>query len=562
MPAPDGCRVGTRVCRLSWAQRPDGRRMSHIGTPPCDKGVVLSDTLAKPCAVASRRWTLVAAVLGSSLAFMDGTVVNVALPAIQRDLDATVSDVQWIMESYTLVLAALLLVGGALGDHYGRRRLFVIGISLFAIASIGCAMSGSALQLIAARAIQGIGAAMLIPGSLALVSSAYPLAERGAAIGTWSAFSGITTAIGPVAGGYLVEHYSWKWAFLLNLPISVLLLLICIMKVPESFNKKNHSPVDVTGALLVTIALAGIVFSLIDAQNEWLSSTVLIAGIGGVVAFILFFWIETHKDHPMLPLGLFRVRNFAGANLLTFLLYAAMGGSLFFLPLNLIQVQDYGATEAGAAFMPLVVIMFALSRWAGRLVDLFGSKLPLIVGPLIASVGFGMFAWPGINPDYWSTFFPAICVMGLGMSVTVAPLTTTVMNAVDTDMAGTASGVNNAVPRVAGLLAIAVFGIVLTRRFDSTLHSQLAHLHVSAATVAAMLAQRQKLAGIVVPSDVSHQDALALRQAVGLSFVSGFRWVMAISSACAFFSAISAGFLIDGKRTTTGSTSQRDVATK
>jgi EmrB/QacA subfamily drug resistance transporter len=521
--------------------------MSHIGTPPCDKGVVLSDPLAKPCAAAARRWTLLAAVLGSSLAFMDGTVVNVTLPAIQREFNASVSDVQWIMEAYTLVLAALLLVGGALGDHYGRRRLFAIGVALFATASIGCALSSSALQLIATRAIQGMGAAMLIPGSLALVSSAYPLAERGAAIGTWSAFSGITTAVGPVAGGFLVEHYSWKWAFLLNLPISLLLLLICITKVPESFNEKNHDSVDVIGAFLVTVALAGIVYSLIDAQNEGISTMVLVAGVGGVAAFILFFWMETHQSNPMLPLGLFRERNFAGANLLTFLLYAAMGGSLFFLPLNLIQVQGYGATAAGAAFMPLVVIIFALSRWAGRLVDLFGSKLPLIVGPLVASVGFGMFAWPSINPDYWSTFFPAICVMGLGMAVTVAPLTTTVMNAVDTDRAGTASGVNNAVSRVAGLLAIAVFGIVLTRRFDSALHNELAHLQVSPATLASILAQRQKLAGIVVPSDVSHQDVLALRQAIGMSFVAGFRWVMAISSACALLAAISAWFLIDGK---------------
>jgi EmrB/QacA subfamily drug resistance transporter len=525
--------------------------MSHIGTPPCDKGVVLSDTLAKPCANASRRWTLLAAVLGSSLAFMDGTVVNVTLPTIQREFNAAVSDVQWVMEAYTLVLSALLLVGGALGDHYGRRRLFIIGILLFSLSSVGCAMSTSVAQLVATRAIQGIGAAMLIPGSLALVSSAYPLDQRGAAIGTWSAFSGITTAVGPVAGGFLVEHYSWKWAFLLNLPISFLLLIICIAKVPESFNKKNHAPVDLIGALLVTIALAGIVFSLIEAQNDWLSVKVLTAGAVGIVSFILFFWIETHKAQPMLPLGLFRDRNFAGANLLTFLLYAAMGGSLFFLPLNLIQVQGYGATAAGAAFMPLVVIMFALSRWAGRLVDVFGSKRPLIVGPLIASAGFGMFAWPSINPDYWTTFFPAICVMGLGMSVTVAPLTTTVMNAVDTDMVGTASGVNNAVSRVAGLLAIAIFGIVLTRRFDSAIHSSIAHLQVSSATAASILAQRQKLAGIVVPSNVPDQVALALKRVIGLSFVSGFRWVMAISSACALLAAISAWFLIDGKRATT-----------
>lgn len=250
----------------------------------------------------------------------------------------------------------------------------------------------------------------------------------------------------------------------------------------------------------------------------------------------------------MLPLGLFRERNFAGANLLTFLLYAALGGSFFFLPLNLIQVQGYSATAAGAVFVPFIVIIFALSRWGGRLVDLFGSKLPLIVGPLIASAGFGMFAWPTINPDYWTTFFPAICILGVGMSVTVAPLTTTVMNAVGADLAGTASGINNAISRMAGLLAIAVFGIVLTHRFDSALLNEISHIQMNQATTTSILAQRQKLAGIVVPSDVTYQDALALKRAIGLSFVSGFRWVMLISSGCSLLSAICAWFFIDGKR--------------
>jgi len=265
---------------------------------------------------------------------------------------------------------------------------------------------------------------------------------------------------------------------------------------------------------------------------------------------ILFFWSEAHQDHPMLPLNLFRERNFAGANLLTFLLYAALGGSFFFLPLNLIQVQGYGATAAGAAFMPFVVIMFSLSRWAGRLVDVFGSKLPLIIGPTVAAIGFGMFALPTIGANYWTTFFPAICVLGLGMTITIAPLTTTVMNSVSTDLAGTASGTNNAISRVAGLLAIAVFGVVLTHRFDIALAAALSHSQLASAMVASILAEHQKLAGIVIPSQVSHQDALLLKRAIGLAFVSGFRWVMIISSACALLSAISAWFLIDGKRGT------------
>jgi MFS family permease len=280
---------------------------------------------------------------------------------------------------------------------------------------------------------------------------------------------------------------------------------------------------------------------------------VLIGGSVGIVSLILFFWVEAHQEYPMLPLGLFRERNFAGANLLTFFLYAALGGSLFFLPLNLIQVQGYGATAAGAVFMPFIVIMFVLSRWAGRLVDVFGSKLPLVVGPVVASVGFALFAWPTINPNYWVTFFPAICVLGLGMSVTIAPLTTTVMNSVGTDLAGTASGINNAMSRVAGLLAIAVFGVVLTHRFDSALLVALTDARVTPATMVSILAERQKLAGIVIPAQVSYQDTLLLRRAIGLSFVSGFRWVMTLSATLALLSGISAWFMIDGKGGTVGS---------
>jgi EmrB/QacA subfamily drug resistance transporter len=429
----------------------------------------------------------------------------------------------------------------------------VNGVSLFAIASFACALSGNVLYLIAARAVQGIGAALLIPGSLALISSAYPVAERGAAIGTWSGFSAMTTAIGPVVGGFLVEHYSWKWAFLVNLPVSLLLLIICVLKVPESLNQKDLNPIDVRGTSLAIVALGGIVFALIDAPNGWSSETVLIAGSVGMVALLLFFWAEAHQDHPMLSLGLFRERNFAGANLLTFLLYAALGGSLFFLPLNLIQVQGYGATAAGAVFLPFILIMFVLSRWAGRLVDVFGSKLPLVAGPVVASVGFGMFALPTINPNYWVTFFPAICILGLGMSVTVAPLTTTVMNSVGTDLAGTASGINNAISRVAGLLAIAVFGVVLTHQFDSVLLAGLSHSRIDPATVASVLAERQKLAGIVIPAQTSYQDTVALRRTIGLAFVSGFRWVMIISAALALLSAISAWFMIDGKGSAAGS---------
>jgi EmrB/QacA subfamily drug resistance transporter len=522
--------------------------MSLAGKPPCDSAVILSGTMAMPCAASSRRWTLVAAIVGSGLAFIDSTVVNVALPAIQRELGASTADAQWVMESYALFLSSLLLVGGALGDRFGRRRMFMLGVTLFVAASIGCALSADVNQLIATRALQGVGAALLVPGSLALISATYPQAERGAAIGTWSAFSGITAAVGPVLGGFLIEHYSWRWAFLLNVPVGVVLLAICAMKVPESMGASRRQPVDVGGAMLVTLGLAGVVFALIEAPARgWTAAPILLAATIGVLALALFVRVEARGNAPMLPLGLFRRRDFAGANLLTLLLYAALGGALFFLPLNLIQVQGYGATAAGAALLPFIAIMFLLSRWAGRLVDVFGSKLPLMIGPTVAACGFALFTIPSIDAAYWSGFFPATCVLGLGMSITVAPLTTTVMNAVGAELAGTASGVNNAVSRAAGLLAIAAFGIVLTAAFDARLADALASLSLPSGLASAVLEQREKLAGIVIPQDAPAAAAADLQRVIGHAFVAGFRWVMWLSAGLALLSAVCAWLLIDGK---------------
>ena len=522
--------------------------MSQIGKPPCDDGIILSGAPARPCSAPSRHWTLVAAILGSSLAFIDGTVVNVALPAIQRELGATTADAQWVMESYALFLAALLLVGGVLGDRFGRKRIFMLGTVLFTLASVACSMSTAVGPLITARAVQGIGAALLVPGSLALISATFPQSERGAAIGTWSAFSGITAAIGPVIGGFLVDHYSWVWAFLVNAPVGIVLLAICAAKVPESKGGLDAGPIDVTGASLVTIGLAGLVFAFIEApMRGWAATPIWMSLVIGVVALLLFVRVEARSTWPMLPLALFRERDFAGANLLTLLLYASLGGSLFFLPLNLIQVQGYSATVAGAALLPFIATMFLLSRWAGTLVDRFGSKLPLVAGPTVAALGFAMFALPSSHSNYWTGFFPAVCVLGLGMSVTVAPLTTTVMNAVSREHAGTASGINNAVSRTAALLAVALFGFVLTLVFNATLDRELAGLHAPTQLVTAVVAQRQKLAGIVMPDGYPAATTAALKHAVDVSFVAGFRWVMLIAAGLAVLSAISAWILIQGK---------------
>jgi EmrB/QacA subfamily drug resistance transporter len=518
--------------------------MSHIGKPPCDEGAILYGAKPSPCSPEAHRWTLVAAILGSGMAFVDGTVVNVALPAIQRELSATAAQAQWIIESYALFLASLLLVGGALGDRFGRRFVFMVGTGVFCVAAIGCALSVTVGQLIAARAVQGLGAALLVPGSLALISATFPQAERGRAIGTWSAFSGMAAAVGPVLGGYLIDHYSWTWAFLVNVPVGAVLLALCLTKVPESRGNAAGSGLDVVGATLATVALAGIVFAFIEAPVRGWTAAVLFALLAGMLGLALFVVAEWRNRSAMLPLQLFRIRNFTGANVLTLLLYAALGGGLFFFPLNLIQVQGYGATAAGAALLPFIAIMFLLSRWAGTLVERFGARIPLVVGPLVAAAGFAMFAVPSIGGTYMSTFLPAVCVLGLGMAVTVAPLTTTVMNSVGPELAGVASGVNNAISRAAALLAIAVLGIVMTLAFDATLSSRLSSMQLPSALLGAIEEQRDLLAAIEVPANIDAATASAIKRAVGEAFVSGFRWVMVVCSALALISAWSAWMLI------------------
>lgn len=519
-----------------------------IGKPSCEEGIILSGTLTEPCSVKSRRWALAVAILGSSLAFIDGTVVNVALPAIQRAFGSTTSKAQWVMESYALFLASLLLVGGVLDDRFGRKRVFILGTIVFTLASIGCSLSTTIGALIAARAIQGVGAALLVPGSLALISATYPASERGGAIGIWSGFTGITAAVGPVIGGFLVDHYAWTWAFLVNVPLGLLVLAICVAKVPESKAHKIGGRIDYLGAGLVTVGLAGVVYAFIEAPSHgWGALSVYGSLAAGISALLLFILVEAKAASPMLPMLLFRDRSFTGANLLTLMLYAALGGTLFFLPLNLIQVQGYSATEAGAALLPFIAIMFFLSRWAGSLVDRFGARLPLVLGPLVAAAGFALFAPISVGSNYWATFFPAICVLGLGMSITVAPLTTTVMNAAGMEWAGTASGINNAISRAAALLAIALLGFAMTLAFNARLDVELGSLGLPADLISTVVAQRQKLAGISIPGSQSGATVKALKHAIDASFVSGFRLVMLISSALSLLSAGAAWLFIPGK---------------
>jgi len=490
------------------------------------------------------RWVLAATILASSMAFIDGTVVNVALPFLQTNLNATAIGIQWVVEAYALFLSALLLVGGSLGDRYGRRRIFNIGVVVFALASAACGFAANIDELIIARAVQGIGGALLVPGSLALISSCFSKEERGKAIGTWSGFSAMTTAFGPVLGGWLVEHVSWRAVFFLNLPLALAVIVISVSRVPET-REENHDPLDWMGAALATVGLGALVFGLIESPRLGFHSTVVWLNlIGGVVFLAWFVFHEARTKHPMVPLRLFRSTDFLGANLLTLLLYAALMGALFFFPLNLIQVQGYSATAAGAALLPFVVFMFGLSRWSGGLIQRFGPRLPLMVGPAIAAAGFALFAMPGMKANYWTGFFPAVIVLGFGMAITVAPLTTTVMQSVSEEQAGTASGINNAVSRTAGLLAIAVFGVVILYAFNQQLGARLNEVGIDEQLKRSVYEQRVRLAGLEVPQGLDPATHERIKQVVGGSFVSGFRLIMFLSAALAIASAASSWLLI------------------
>ena len=522
--------------------------MANIIKPPCDEGVIRSAREGVPRPSHLGPWVLAATILGSSMVFIDGTIVNVALPALQRDLHANVAGVQWVMEAYALSLAALILTGGALGDRLGRRRMFAAGITLFAIASLACGLSQQISQLIVFRAIQGIGGALLTPESLAIISASFSQEQRGRAIGTWSGFTSITTALGPVVGGFLVDRYSWRWAFLINLPLALLVLSITFWRVPESQDLEAGARLDWPGAVTATAGLGVIVFGLIQASTLALSPPAVLSAVGiGALLLIACVALEARSASPMIPLDLFRSKSFSGVNLLTLLLYAALSGALFFVPFDLIQVQGYSAMAAGASLLPLIVLMFLLSRWSGGLVARYGARLPLLVGPTIAAIGFALFAVPGIGGSYWTTFFLPTTILGLGMAISVAPLTTVVMNSVDVRRAGLTSGINNAVARTAGLLGIAIASLFLVLAFSSGLDHRMASLTMPAQTRQVIDEQRIRLVDLQLPADIGDEMGAKIRRAAKESFVAGFRLVALGGAAVALASAACAWLTIEAQ---------------
>ncbi|HSL01590.1 MAG TPA: MFS transporter [Rubrobacteraceae bacterium] len=522
--------------------------MANVIRQPCDEGILLSTAARTPCAPNAAPWVLAATILASSMAFIDETAVPVVLPSVQNAIGATGVDAQWIVVAYTLFLASLVLVGGSLGDHLGRRRVFSIGVGLFALASAGCGLAQSPEQLIAARALQGVGGALLIPNSLAIIGASFEESRRGKAIGTWTSLTSVTLILGPVLGGYLAENVSWRGVFFINVPLAIVALIIARSHVPESRDPEARR-LDLLGAALATVGLGGVAFGLLESSRGGLQDPLVIGGlVGGVLALVAFLVVESRGRAPMMPLSLFRSRNFAGANAFTLLLYFALVGTIFFLPFNLIWVQGYTATAAGAAIVPAIVLMSLLSRYTGGLTDRYGARLPLVLGPAIAAVGFALFALPGIGGSYWLTFFPAAVVLGFGLSILVPAVTTVTLNSVDVRHTGLASAVNNTFSQTAGLLAVALLGVLMFAAFGSSLESRLAAVDLPPEARQQLEQEKIKLGAAQVPEGMDPGLGATVERAIDEAFVTGYRLVMLVAAATALASAISAALLIEGKK--------------
>jgi EmrB/QacA subfamily drug resistance transporter len=508
-----------------------------------------------------QRLTLVAAILGSTVVFLDSTVVNVALPAISEDLDAGLSGQQWVVEAYMLTLVALILVGGSLGDQFGRRRMFVTGLAGFAAASVLCAAAPSVELLIVARGLQGIAGALLVPGSLALVAAAFEGAERGRAVGTWTAFTGIATVVGPAGGGWMVDNLDWRWIFWVNVPLIAVTIALALHSVEESRDPRAYRGIDWTGILLSALGLGGPVFALIEQPSYgWSDPVVWGPLLAGVACFALFIRHEARAEHPMLDLSLFRIRNFWVANLTTFTAYSGLIAGLFFVTLFLQQVAGYSALDAGLATTPISVILFALSPRLGKIASGTGPRLPMTAGPIVAGVGLLLMLRIDADPDYVAEVLPAMVVFGLGLAATVAPLTATVLDSVDPSHAGIASGVNNGVSRVAGLLCIAVLGAVISADFGSRLDEELGSAQLSPVAGAAVEEAKEQPLGTPDVGRAPPAEAALVREAAADASTGAFHLAIGIAGVLMIAGGIVSGLGIVNPRRPTEAVPSRGTA--
>ncbi len=541
MTAPTGASIETvdKAAPAPALHRPwfPGGRVAR--DRPCDA----------PCQARARPFVLAATILASAMAFIDGTVVAIALPSIQQDLQTGFQALQWTVNGYTLPLGALILIGGALGDRIGRRLIFMIGIGIFALASVLCAMAPDAGTLIAGRALQGVGAACLVPQSLAILSASFPKEIRGRAIGLWAGAAAITTAAGPVIGGLFMDLLSWRAVFWVNLPMAAVALWLSVVYVPESRDAEAKGPIDVGGAVLLALALGLATYAFTTLPETGIADPVVASTLVGAVVLATAFVVQERRlQAPLVPFRLFRNPAFTGANGITVLLYAALSAVLFLLPFNLIQLRGYSGVQAGLALLPFGIIMGLLSRPAGRLADRFGPWVPLIVGPLIVTAACILFAAAGTEGGFATAVLAPILLLSIGMTFVVAPLTTAVMNAVPDNEAGIASGINNAASRLSGLVAVALIGALSAAVFADRLQDGLAPLDLTEGARAAIIGQADRLAGLDIPGTVTGSARSAAAEVVDSAFAVAFRYGMLAAALAAALSALWSAWLQMARR--------------
>ncbi|MGH2981065.1 MAG: DHA2 family efflux MFS transporter permease subunit, partial [Solirubrobacterales bacterium] len=478
-----------------------------------------------------QRLTLVATILGSTIVFLDATVVNVALPAMKDDLDTGLAGQQWIVEVYLLAMVALLLVGGSMGDQFGRRRMFEVGLAGFGVTSALCAAAPTDEILIAARALQGVTGALLVPGSLAIIAASFNGEARGKAVGTWTAWTGIATVVGPAGGGLLVDAISWRAIFAVNVPLVLFNLWLTRRAVAESRDPEAWTGIDYGGILLSAAGLGGPVFALIEQPSHgWGDPLVFIPLVAGIACFAAFIWHERRTEHPMVELSLFRIRNFAVANATTLVVYAGLIGGSFYIPLFLQQVSDYTALAAGLATTPISVTLFLLSPRFGKIASGIGPRWPMTFGPIVAGIGMLLLLLVEADADYVTQVLPGVMLFALGLAATVAPLTATVLDSVEERRVGVASGINNAVSRMAGLLAIAVIGAAIAGHFGSVLDRELGGQRFGPAAQREIRdARAAGLAGSEVSRSVPEREQERIEPAVDDASVAGFHLGMGIA---------------------------------